>query len=187
MRDELDDLRGAWQDQTRDDRRFTPDELAAAGARIERTVRGRNLRELIAGALVIPCFAAIAVLGGDAVTQLGGGLVALGTLVVLATIWRRGRTGPRPADLAADGLTWQIAELTGERDLLRSVPRWYLGPLVPGMIVLLWGHARGVSSPFEALVLAGVALVQVGVFGGVAALNHRASRELDARLAELRR
>ena len=29
MRDELDDLRDTWRDQTRDDRRFTPAELAA--------------------------------------------------------------------------------------------------------------------------------------------------------------
>lgn len=188
MNDDLEALRGAWQDQTRDDRRFSTDELRAAEARMERTVRNRNLREGVAALFVIPFFTGIALLPDAPVVQrLGAALLVLGTISILVTLWRRGRTLPPPADLAADGLAWQVRELERERELLATVPRWYLGPLVPGMILFLAGPALAIGSTGDALRFAGVALFQVLVGGGVWWMNRYAARALDRELADLRR
>ena len=79
---------------------------------------------------------------------------------------------------------WHRSELVRQRDLLRSVPRWYLGPFVPGLVLTLVGLwlANPGGSWRVGLGAAFVALV----FAGVAWLNFRGARKLDEQI-EVRR
>ena len=70
-----------------------------------------------------------------------------------------------------------------QRDALRSVWRWYLLPLVPGLaaVLLVTGMERGFDVRIVLLALAFAA-----VFGGVWLLNQWGARKLDRKVEELR-
>jgi hypothetical protein len=73
-------------------------------------------------------------------------------------------------------------ELTRQRDLLRSVWRWYIAPIAPGLVIFSAGaasHAGSGSGFYRVLVLYAV------VFGFIVWLNYRGSLRLDRQIAEL--
>jgi hypothetical protein len=180
MSDELDELREAWQDQSAAVPRYTSAELQRAEARLQRDIRHRNLRELLAAAVVLPVFTALAFTADHPLSRFGSAWIALATLSIVWTLWRRGR--PAPHGLAVDGLTWRRTELHRERELLGNVWRWYLGPLAPGMALYLAGGALDAHDPRGWI---GVAVVCAALFAGVAWLNTRAVRAIDAELSTL--
>ncbi|MCB9676233.1 MAG: hypothetical protein H6737_14015 [Alphaproteobacteria bacterium] len=176
MTDDLDALRDAWADQTVDGRRFSEDELRARGQAFERTIRRRNLRELVAAAFVVATFGYAAVVRDLPFARVGSVLCVLGALRVAWVIWTRA-SPPRP-DGSVDGRTWLVSELTRQRDLLRDVWRWYLGPLVPGLVVLPLDREAS-----DLWWLYGIFAV---VFAGVHALNRMAARAIDREIGEVR-
>ena len=113
--------------------------------------------------------------------KLGAALVVLGTLVVMWQLGRRAGARALPADLADSGLQFQRAQLARQRDALRSVWRWYLAPLVPGLVMFLWGVQGGRVGPIE-LVVDGLV---VSVLAWVAWINHRAAARLQREIEAL--
>ena len=114
------------------------EELRARADKFRRTIANRNLREYIAGGLVIVAFAVMAVLAPFAAMKIGAAMVALGAGYVMWQLRRRGT----PLDPAREGgalslLEFQRRELVRQRDALDSVLSWCLLPLVPGMLVLI--------------------------------------------------
>ena len=76
-------------------------------------------------------------------------------------------------------------ELERQRDLLRDIWRWYLGPFIPGLVVFVWGSVRHVKGgqwvkavPFGVLC--------VVFFWFVGRLNRRAADKLQRQIEELR-
>jgi hypothetical protein len=86
-----------------------------------------------------------------------------------------------PADLAfTASLGFHRRELVRQRDLLRSVWSWYLGPLIPGLVVFSVGimpHRVGAMVFCVSFFLV--------VFGLIVWVNHRAAVRLDRQIAEL--
>ena len=72
-------------------------------------------------------------------------------------------------------------ELVRQRDLLRSVLWWYIGPFVPGLVVFGSGVTprRGAGSLLNAMPLS------LHVRLGGLWLNRRAAARLDRQIAEL--
>ena len=122
-----------------------------------------------------------------------------GTVYSMVVLHRNGSARRVPAALVGGScVDFHRDELRRQRDLLLGVWRWYLLPLVPGLLVFLTGglvqalQLPGVSAR-RGVVLAGfgaVALALALLLLGVAKLNHwaarRLQRELDA-LEELAR
>jgi hypothetical protein len=79
-------------------------------------------------------------------------------------------------------LQFHRRELVRQRDLLRSVWLWYIGPFVPGIVVFGMGvgSRHGTGTWWNALPF-------LCVFGGVMWANYRAARGLDRQIAELDR
>lgn len=183
MRGSDDDvLRDAWAAQTIDSERPDLTTLVAAVGELEATVARRNRRELVAAAVVIVAFSAIAVAAADPLGQLGAAAIAAGAVFVSYTLLRRGRTAAPPAALALECVAWRKAELVRERDLLAGIWRWYLGPLVPGFVMFLASGALRADTTGELAIHAVVAAVSVAVFGGIGWANAAAARALDAEL-----
>lgn len=168
--DELERLSEAWREQTVDAARFDPVALRARDTAFDRQLRRRNRIELGAAAFVALAFGAIAVVAEPWPQRVGAALVVAGAASVAVTLHRRGT--PRPlADLPT--LAWRRDTLRQQRDLLRSVASWYLGPLVPGLALMLS------SRPWW------VWLLSAATFGGIWWINQVAARRLEQQLEEL--
>ena len=182
-----DDPRRVWQTQTTDAAPIDIDEIRAGAMKFRRTIRRRNLREHVAGAVVTAVFGFYAWAADGPWTRTGALLVIAGNLYVALQIGRRGWSNPWAPD--APVIAAHRAELERQRDALRSVWRWYLLPYVPGMTAFAVGVE--VDNPPVAWVSLAIYLaLGLASFAVVAALNRAAARqmqrEIDA-LDDLRR
>jgi hypothetical protein len=77
-------------------------------------------------------------------------------------------------------IAFHRGELVRQRDLLRSVVWWYIGPIIPGLVVFGVGIApgHGTGSLLNALPF-------LCIFGLIVWVNHRAAIRLDRQIAEL--
>jgi hypothetical protein len=92
-----------------------------------------------------------------------GNILMIGGLLYMAyQLHRRAAASDSPADLGWNTcLAFHRAELERQRDALASVWRWYLGPLMPGLAVLM---GAGCIAGFRHSALAGMlSLMVVGV------------------------
>lgn len=177
-----------WTAQHRDARGPSPAELAERARVLRRRVWRRDAIEYAAGALVAVAFSWMGLASPDWGVRIACLVQVVGVLVVMRNLWTR-RPTDDPAALDRDALSHLRALLTEQRDALASVGRWYIGPMLPGMILFLaavsrvtasktgWGPALGVAALAAAIVC--------GVFYGVLRLNRHAARTLDNQIAAL--
>lgn len=176
-------LRRAWQDAETSPTPPTLDTLRRRSARFSSRISWRNALEYLAGAAVMPLIVADIVRGGfNGLVDVGNVMAIAGMSYVLYRLYRHASARRLPSDLGAiDALSFHRSELVRQRDLLMSVWRWYLLPLVPGMITVAVGRAQPSAGWRRALVSGIVVLVLAGFLTWV---NRRAgarlSRDIDA-------
>ena len=124
-----------WATQV-DNAQFTdPALVQTRAAKFERTIKRRNILEYAAGALAATLFGAQAIgaaLIGEYLFAAAGALCALSVLVVLWQLHKRGSYRPAPPE--ASCLDHLRAQYQRQYEALRSVPRWYLGPITLGLL-----------------------------------------------------
>lgn len=184
--------RNAWTDHQSGARFSAPEDCARAASRLETRVYWRNLVEYAAGGLVA------LLSGGATIASLAAGLVDFaiafslllgGIVMVLRHLIRRGSNLARHPEESC--IAHHRAALTRQRDLLRAVPRWYLAPMLPGVIALYGVVALRVAPVAQAADMArqlGLPLLgTLAVFAAIGWLNLRAAAGLDRQLAALDR
>ncbi|TGX50142.1 hypothetical protein E5A73_17110 [Sphingomonas gei] len=185
-----DSLATLWTQQQHDAAPLDAEALARADARFRRRIRIRDSVEYLAGLLGAGIFANIAVHAADWEIRIACAAIILGTVVVMRNLWRRRPKAPDAA-LGAASHAFHRANLVAQRDLLLSVWRWYLAPIVPGMVLFLLAAARASAEHMPlavALAASGVAGTLVGaMFWGIHWLNRAAARRLDVAIAALDR
>ncbi len=176
-----DDARQLWREQAVPALQALPtDELAAQSRQLRHKLSRRNRRETLAAALVALVFLAYAWIFPHWLTKLGALLVVAGEAVMLWQLKRRASLQPLPEALGASLLQFHRAELARQRDALRSVWRWYVAPIVPGLLLFLCGrqieNGHWQAWPFvvTALVLAAVVWI-----------NRRAAQQLQREIEAL--
>jgi hypothetical protein len=184
----IDDLKALWRDQEPTAMPIHLAEIRERTTTFERRIRRRNRREYLGVAAVILGFGCYVWLLPGWLTKLGSALVIVGALFVAWRLHRRGSPGTAPAD--AQGRT-SIAFLRGElirqRDLLKTVWFWYLGPLVPGMALMMLGEWLRRQGAGRALaearfnVILTIAVCAL-VFLGIGFLNVWAAAKLQRRI-----
>ena len=185
-----DPLQELWTHQQEETMTVDLSQLTARDDLFNSRIRWRNRRETAAGVLVLAAFGAAAVAAPIPVVQVSAALLCAGVLVVLGILHLRGAPeGPPPADVDTDAfLARYTAHLRREAKLLSWVPLWYIGPLVPG-VLLLEGWVFGAAWPVVVERGAWGELayhlgIQVAVIGGIAAaviwLNWRMAAALEA-------
>ena len=192
-----DDFDKLWQNQPQESPGVSLDDLRRKMDRFKRRIFWRNIREYVAGAIVVAWYSYYAWRFSGLLLRFGSGLTIAGALYVMYQLHRRGSAEPAPADLGRSTyVEFHRSELVRQRDALRTVWSWYLLPFVPGLAVFLAGLARSamntaqvVGHPLSALQVAGFvtgsASFVVVVFVGVWMLNRWSVTKLQAQIDEL--
>jgi hypothetical protein len=183
-----------WKSQPPERNAISLADIRRRARKLETRVFWRNLREYVAGALVVACFGYYGSVFHSTLIRAGCGLVIAGALFAVFTLHQKGAARTVPAESALRTCVgFHRRELERQRDLLRGVWTWYLLPFVPGLTVFLLGlfesamqqphtpeHARTIVIVF-ALTAAGCALV----FVGIGKLNQWAARRLQREIDTL--
>lgn len=159
--------------------------------RFQSRIRSRNMMEYGAAAFVIAAFAWMAVTIPEPIVRVGAALIIAGALYVCWKLHELGRAATR-GELDAGAQSWAAfhrAELTRQRDALRTVWSWYLAPFVPGMLVFLAGVSFTEANPAPLPARLGVFLAGLGIMAAVYAviwwLNAIVAKRLDSEIAAL--
>jgi len=159
--------------------------------RFQSRIRSRNMIEYGAAVFVVAAFVWMAVTIPEPIIRVGAGLIIAGALYVCWKLHELGRAATR-GELDAGAHSWAAfhrAELTRQRDALRTVWSWYLAPFVPGMLVFLAGVSFTEANPAPLPARLGVFLAGLGIMAAVYAviwwLNAIVAKRLDAEIAAL--
>lgn len=153
----------------------------------ERKVKRRNWLEYVVGFIMIPLFGAGSVGAaweGELFIAASMAAIALGVIVVLWNLHRRASNLVRvPEDPCLIHLKRQYSH---QYAALRAVPIWYIGPIVPGVLLFYFAVMAGVAEKIgwaaAAAGTAGSAAISFGIFGIVALLNWNAARLLKRKI-----
>jgi hypothetical protein len=182
------DIRNVWQGQRVEGIPMSIDEIRVKAQKFQRKIGRRNLREYLAGLIVVIFFGYSLWRNPDTVTRVGFVLIIAAIFYVMYQLHHRGSArGPAAGMGSASWLEFHRRELERQRDLVRSVWSWYLGPMIPGWVILMVGMARTNPGHLRrpGLSLAVFNLVAALVFLWIGRLNHRAARRLQRQIDEL--
>ena len=188
-----DDIRSLWQSMPVDPVLISMDEMRARTQKFEQKIRRRNYIEYAASVLVVAIFGWYATfpLPATPLWPIANLMIIGGILLVVWNLHRKARASAPPSDASAATLIdFQRAEFARQRDSLKTVWRWYVLPVVPGLI--LWFIAVAVGIPAKdpvraAIVLSGTALVVLVVFAAIILLNLLGAAHLQRQIDALDR
>jgi hypothetical protein len=181
-------LKELWQSQKTEGVRMTVAEVQASSGKFQRRIQGRNAREYVASAVMVVFFGFEFWRDGDLLVRIGFALLIAGLCYLAWQLHVRASWSPLPKDAGLSSyVEYKRRELERQRDALNSVWRWYLGPLVPGMAVLLLAFFRANPGHLKhpAFIVVPEAIFFAAVSFGIAKLNSNAARRLQKEIDEL--
>lgn len=177
-----------WQSQPTEGVHMSIDQIRLSAGKFERRIRGRNTREYATAIGLVVFFSFELWRAGDLLVRIGFGLIIAGLSYLIWHLLSKGTWRALPEDAGLSScVEFQRRQLAQQRDLLASVWRWYLGPLIPGMAVLLFAFGRAnpghLTHPALVVVPEGMFFVAISV--AIATVNGRAARRLQRQIDEL--
>ena len=163
---------------------MTHDEIRLKAQEFETKIKRRNRGEYIAVAVVIAFFGWRLVSSANLILNAGGALIIAGALYVAHHLRKRGSARTLRADAAfVSSVAFYRTELERQRDLGRRVWWWYIGPFIPGGVVLYW--ELGAANEYSVQSLAVRGTVVMLFFLLVGQLNKKTARKLQHEIDEL--
>jgi len=161
------------------------DQIRAHARTLERRIAWRNGREYVAAVFVAAMFGQAIWHIPSTTIRVASGLIIAGTAFIVYHLYTRGSVRPLPQEIGTtSAIDFLRSELVRQRDLLLSVWRWYLLPLVPGMVLFLIGMALAMPRGGWFVFLIGAVFVSAILFGGHV-LNRRAAAYIQTRIDAL--
>lgn len=176
-----------WQNQPVEGIRMPVDQIRRRAESFRRSITWRNRREYVA-ALLVTAVSIYQFFSSEGLVRTGFAFLIAGLFFLTGRLYSAGSAKRLPQDAGVwNWIEYRRRELARQRDLLNSVWRWYLGPLIPGLAILLFAFARanpGHSQHFS-LIIAGYVIVVAAVFIFIARLNTAAASELQKEIDDL--
>ena len=133
-------IKKLWREQPVAEVSPSLEQLRKAARRFNRRVALRNGMEYAACVLVCLGFGRYILLFPHLLVRLGSVLVMAGACLVAWQMHHRASSQPLPSDAGAQSwLEFRRGQLVRQRDALRGVAWWYIGPFVPGLVVFRCG------------------------------------------------
>jgi hypothetical protein len=182
------DWKSLWQSQKVEPVTMPLEEIRRKALGFQRGIRNRNLVEYAAALIVLVYFGST-MFHYPGLMRAGAALIIAGVLHMVWQLHRRGSNRSVPSDLAVHScIAFHRRELERQRDLVRNVWSWYLGPMIPGIAVMLLSGllASPGRMPHPKLFVTGYAAVVAIAFYVVGRLNLRAARKLQRTIDALK-
>jgi uncharacterized MAPEG superfamily protein len=183
-----DRMKELWQSQKTEGVRMSIEQVQASAGKMQRKIEFRNAREYVAAFLVVVFFGYEFSRAADLLVRAGFALLIAGVGYLVWHLISKGSWRPLPKDAGLSScIEFKRRELERQRDLLSSVWRWYLGPLIPGMAVLLAAFFRANPGHLKhpAFIVVPEAIFFAAICFVVAKLNSNAARKLQRQIDEL--
>lgn len=184
------DVKTLWRDQTTEDHPVTLDNIRKKADVFETQIRRRNLREIVAAVVVLLVFGFYAWALPGWMIKTGSLLVMVGTFCIVWQLRRRASAASLPESSGMALLDFHRRELLRQRDAARSVARWYIAPLIPGIVMMTLGryfqfHAPGRTLAWDHQIVILCSVIVALTFAIVWLLNAWAAERLQRRIDEL--
>lgn len=179
-------LKSLWQSQPYSN----PDSLVAASEQniqqhisgFRRKITQRNRQESLCAVIVMLIFGYYCWVLPELLLRVGSGLIVLGSAVILYQLQYRAAFKELPAELLGlPSIHYYRAELTRQRDVLRSLWLYQFAPVLPGIGVFFWGMAQPNPADFPWQITS-VVLVPFLV---VIAMNLNTARKIQIEINKL--
>jgi membrane protein YdbS with pleckstrin-like domain len=182
------DLRTLWQGQRREFAEMSVDEIRKKVQKYRRKVRRRNAIEYVALISVVAFMVFVIWKFPAPLMRTWAALSIAAVLYIGHQLYKRGAAKMEPADRAlTTWLDFHRRELERQRDLMRNSWRWYLGPMVPSLVV--WAVAIGISNPGHLAhvwrVVAACSVIVAAAFVWVRRTHVRCALNLQRQIDEL--
>lgn len=175
-----------WQEQPLEGIRMSAEEVRRKATRFEKRVYWRNAREYVAGCIAIAGFAYFFVRMDNSLLRIAFAMIIVGVAYVMFQLFRKGATRTLPAAQTAEQCAQFFrSELERQRDLIGDVWSWYIGPVIPGFVMLTIGSAIANPRASHLVILGILDVLTAAFFVFVAKLNSRAARSLQRQIDEL--
>ncbi len=186
-----DDPMEIWQSQHVEPLMMSMDEIRSKAVRFERQIRMRNRRETTVAVVMIVVFGLFLYVFPSPMERAGSLLTIAGMVFVIYRMNRQAAPENVPAGGGFEScVAFHRRELERQRDLLRSIGLWYLGPLMPGVVVFSLAVIAPKIRPEHPAdwwrALPGLAIM-VAWFWFTIRLNRRAAAGLQRTIDELTR
>jgi len=176
-----------WQSQPEEELNMTLATIRSTALKFQNRIRRRNIREYAGMVLGTVMYCTFMWFMPGLLLKIGAALTLAGMYYSVYQIHRDGSSREVPVDSAAgDCLEFHRRELTRQRDMLRRVGPWHIGPVMPGFVLFFAGvWMNSVDDTKSAIVMAISGILAVAVFGFVYWLNVRAANKLQQQIEAL--
>jgi uncharacterized membrane protein YkgB len=177
------DIKARWRQMTEEPLVLTVEALRQRSIAFHRAIWRQDMAELMGCAIVVLVFGFEIGAAPNALTRLGELLAIVSAIVAAFHLHRYAATRPSDASTGAALLAFQIAELQRRRDLLRSVWRWIVVPIVISLWVILAGFVQARPGSAGTLLTFACVMTVIGLVLSLA--NIRRARRLQRNIDTL--
>lgn len=130
-------LQQLWQSQEMEDAPMALEEIRTLAGKTQSRIRIRNMVEYVACVVVVAGFGLQGWHPPNPMYRWGALMVIPGALFICWQLYVRGGARRPPEASAASLMDFHRSEMVRQQAMFRSAWLWYLGPMTPGMVVML--------------------------------------------------
>ena len=162
-------------------------DIRSKALKFQTRIHRRNLREYIGIVVGTVIYCGFMWYLPGLLVKFGAALTLGGMYFSVYQIRRDGSAREVPVDSPPSAcLEFHRRELTRQRDMLRRIGPWHIGPIIPGLVLFFVGTWIGNVDDFkQSLIVAASGILAAAVLWFVHWLNVRAANKLDQELETL--